>query len=232
MDHIAGGVADCARFFGHRSVTVTGTPIRAALRGGKVADARARLGLEADRLTVLIAGGSQGARAINEAVASALPWLGRRAERVQFVHLTGAHDEHFVRESYEKNGITGKVMSFCNQMELAYSAADVVVARSGASPLTEIATFGLPAILIPYPQAAGNHQWHNAGVFERAGAARILDQSQISGLPGERGERLANAITGLLDDDAGRARMAHAAHSLTVEDAAERLAGLLEQYGQ
>ena len=232
VDHIAVGVADCARFFGHRSVTVTGTPIRAALRGGKVADARARLGLEADRLTVLIAGGSQGARAINEAVASALPWLGRRAERVQFVHLTGAHDEHFVRESYEKNGITGKVMSFCNQMELAYSAADVVVARSGASTLTEIATFGLPAILIPYPQAAGNHQWHNAGVFERAGAARILDQSQISGLPGERGERLANAITGLLDDDAGRARMAHAAHSLTVEDAAERLAGLLEQYGQ
>ena len=138
--------------------------------------------------------------------------------------MTGAHDEHFVRESYEKNGITGKVMSFCNQMELAYSAADVVVARSGASTLTEIATFGLPAILIPYPQAAGNHQWHNAGVFERAGAARILD--------GERGERLANAITGLLDDDAGRARMAHAAHSLTVEDAAERLAGLLEQYGQ
>jgi UDP-N-acetylglucosamine--N-acetylmuramyl-(pentapeptide) pyrophosphoryl-undecaprenol N-acetylglucosamine transferase len=232
VDQVAVGMADCARFFGGRPVTVTGTPIRAALRGGKVADARARLGLQADRVTVLVAGGSQGARAINEAVAGALPWLGRRTERVQFVHLTGAHDEQFMRESYEKNGITGKVMSFCNQMELAYSAADVVVARSGASTLTEIAAFGLPSILIPYPHAAGNHQWHNARVFESAGAARLLDQSQFSGVPAERGERLANAITELLDDEAARSRMADAARLLAVDDAAERLAGLLEQYGQ
>ena len=144
VDHVAVGLADCARFFGNRPVTVTGTPIRAALRGGKVADARARLGLQPDRLTVLVAGGSQGARAINEAMACALPWLEGKTERVQFMHLTGAQDEQFMRESYEKNGFTGKVMSFCNQMELAYSAADVVVARSGASTLTEIAAFGLP----------------------------------------------------------------------------------------
>lgn len=232
VDHVAVGLADCARFFGRRPVTVTGTPIRAALRGGRVADARARLGLQADLLTVLVAGGSQGARAINEAMACALPWLDRKTERVQFVHLTGAHDEQFVRESYEKNGIRGKVMSFCDQMELAYSAADVVVARSGASTLTEIAAFGLPAILIPYPQAAGNHQWHNARVFESAGAARLLDQSQFSGIDPERGVRLAKAITELLDDETGRARMAEAARLLAVDDAAERLAGLLEQYGQ
>ncbi|HXI83675.1 MAG TPA: undecaprenyldiphospho-muramoylpentapeptide beta-N-acetylglucosaminyltransferase [Verrucomicrobiae bacterium] len=232
VDHVAVGLADCARFFGRRPVTVTGTPIRAALRGGKVANARARLGLEANRLTVLVAGGSQGAHAVNEAMACALPWLDGRTERVQFMHLTGAHDEQFVRESYEKNGFTGKVMSFCNQMELAYSAADVVVARSGASTLTEIAAFGLPAILIPYPQAAGNHQWHNARVFERAGAARLLDQSQFSSLHAERGERLAHVITELLDDDDERARMARAARLLAVEDAAERLAELLEQYGQ
>src|SRR6266478_2334935 len=224
VDHVAVGLADCARFFGRRPVTVTGTPIRAALRGGKVVNARARLGLEANRLTVLVAGGSQGARAINEAMACALPWLDGRTERVQFMHLTGAHDEDFMRESYEKNGITGKVMSFCNQMELAYSAADVVVARAGASTLTEIAAFGLPAILIPYPQAAGNHQWHNARVFERAGAARLLDQSQFSSLHAERGERLAKAITELLDDETERVRMARAARLLAVDDAAERLA--------
>jgi UDP-N-acetylglucosamine--N-acetylmuramyl-(pentapeptide) pyrophosphoryl-undecaprenol N-acetylglucosamine transferase len=165
-------------------------------------------------------------------MACALPWLDGRTERVQFMHLTGAHDEQFVRESYEKNGFTGKVMSFCNQMELAYSAADVVVARSGASTLTEIAAFGLPSILIPYPQAAGDHQWHNARVFEHAGAARLLDQSQFSSLHAERGERLAQVITELLDDETIRARMARAARLLAVEDAAERLAGLLEQYGQ
>ncbi len=232
VDHVAVGLADCARFFGGRPVTVTGTPIRAALRGGKVADARTRLGLQPDRLTVLVAGGSQGARAINEAMACALPWLEGKTERVQFMHLTGAQDEQFMRESYEKNGFTGKVMSFCNQMELAYSAADVVVARSGASTLTEIAAFGLPAILIPYPQATGNHQWHNARIFESAGAARLVDQSQFGSAHAERGERLANVITELIDDESGRSRMAEAARLLAVDDAAERLVKLLEQYGQ
>lgn len=231
-DHVAVGLADCARFFGRKPVTVTGTPIRAALRRGKVADARARLGLETGRLTVLVAGGSQGAHAINEAVVCALPWLERRTETLQFVHLTGAPDEQFARESYEKNGFRAKVMSFCSEMELAYSAADVVVARSGAATLAEIAAFGLPAILIPYPHAAGNHQWYNARAFERAGAARLIDQSQFENLHAERGERLAKVITELLDDEVGRASMVTAARRLAVDDAAERIATLLERYGE
>jgi UDP-N-acetylglucosamine--N-acetylmuramyl-(pentapeptide) pyrophosphoryl-undecaprenol N-acetylglucosamine transferase len=123
-------------------------------------------------------------------------------------------------------------MSFCSQMELAYSAADVVIGRSGASTLTEIAAFGLPAVLIPYPRAAGNHQWHNARVFERAGAARLIEEWQFSDPHAERGERLATVITELLDDEAGRARMAEAARSLAVEDAAARMATLLERYGK
>jgi UDP-N-acetylglucosamine--N-acetylmuramyl-(pentapeptide) pyrophosphoryl-undecaprenol N-acetylglucosamine transferase len=232
VDHVAVGLADCARFFGHKPVTVTGTPIRAALRRGRVADAHTRLGLKTERLTVLVAGGSQGAHAINEAVACALPWLGGRMEALQFVHLTGEKDETFMREAYEKNGFQATVMSFCPHMELVYSAADVVVARSGASTLTEIAAFGLPAILIPYPQAVGNHQWHNARVFERAGAARLIDQSQLDGLPAERGERLADGIAELVDDDAGRVGMARAAHALAVDDAADRIATLLERYGK
>jgi UDP-N-acetylglucosamine--N-acetylmuramyl-(pentapeptide) pyrophosphoryl-undecaprenol N-acetylglucosamine transferase len=232
VDHVAVGLADCARFFGHKPVTVTGTPIRAALRRGRVPDAHARLGLKAERLTVLVAGGSQGAHAINEAVACALPRLGEKAEALQFVHLTGKQDETFMREAYERNGIQATVMSFCSHMELAYSAADMVVARSGASTLTEIAAFGLPAILIPFPQAAGNHQWHNARVFERAGAARLVDQSLLDGLEAKRGERLADAIAELVDDDARRASMARAAHALAVDDAADRIATLLERYGK
>ena len=231
-DHVAVGLADCARFFGRKPVTVTGTPIRALLRTGKVADAHARLGLRPGRLTVLIAGGSQGAHAINTAMVSALPGLAGKREKVQFVHLSGARDEQFVRESYEENGFEAKVMSFCNKMELAYSAADAVVTRSGASTLTEIAAFGLPSILIPYPHAAGNHQWHNAGVFERAGAARLVEQSQIEGPAGQSGERMAAIIAGLLDNEAERQRMADAARSLAVHDATERITTLVEQYGQ
>jgi UDP-N-acetylglucosamine--N-acetylmuramyl-(pentapeptide) pyrophosphoryl-undecaprenol N-acetylglucosamine transferase len=148
------------------------------------------------------------------------------------VHLTGAKDEAFIRETYEKNGFRARVMSFCGQMELAYSAADAVVARSGAATLTEIAAFGLPAILVPYPHAAGNHQWYNARVFERAGAARLIEQSSADGEAADRGERFARVIGDLLDDEARRRSMAKAARSLAVDDAADRIAILLEQYGE
>lgn len=216
-DHVAVGLADCARFFGRKPVTVTGTPIRSALR--KVSDAHDRLGLERERLTVLVMGGSQGANAINESMAEALPWLGDWRERSQFVHLTGPRDEATVRAAYRRNEFTGKVMGFCNEMELAYSAADLVVARSGAATLTELATFGLPAILIPFPAAAGNHQLHNARVFKRAGAARIAEPSKLAG-----------EIHGLLANDATRTRMAAAARSLAVENASERIADLVEAH--
>lgn len=232
VDHVAVGLADCARFFGHKPVTVTGTPIRAALRRGRVADAHARLGLKTERLTVLVAGGSQGAHVINEAVAHALPRLGGKAGALQFVHLTGEQDEAWMREAYRKHGFQATAMSFCSHMELAYSAADIVVTRSGASTLTEIAAFGLPAILVPYPHAAGNHQWHNARVFERAGAARLINQSELDGVDAGTGERLADAIVELVDDEAGRARMARAAHELAVDDAADRIATLVERYGK
>jgi UDP-N-acetylglucosamine--N-acetylmuramyl-(pentapeptide) pyrophosphoryl-undecaprenol N-acetylglucosamine transferase len=183
-------------------------------------------------LTVLVAGGSQGAHAINESVALALPWLKSRVDALQFVHLTGAKDEGFMRETYEKNGVRATVMSFCGQMELAYSAADMVVARSGAATLTEIAAFGLPAILVPYPHAAGNHQWYNARVFERAGAAQLIEQTSSREEMATRGERFAKVIGGLLDDEARRRSMATAARSLAVDDAADRIATLLERYGK
>jgi UDP-N-acetylglucosamine--N-acetylmuramyl-(pentapeptide) pyrophosphoryl-undecaprenol N-acetylglucosamine transferase len=231
-DRVAVGLRECAPFFGRKPVTVTGTPIRSGLRGGKTAGAHQRLGLRPEMATVLVAGGSQGARAINEAIDGALPWLDGRRETVQFVHLSGPHDEQIVRESYAKHGFRANVMSFCDQMELAYSVADVVVARSGAATLAEIAAFGLPSILVPYPQAAGNHQWHNARLFARAGAARLIEQSQLRGLTAKPGQRLARLIADLLDDETERARMSEAARSLAVEDATERLTTLVENCGQ
>ena len=234
-DHVAVGLADCAKFFGRKPVTFTGTPVRASLRARSrergMADARARLGLDPERTTVLVAGGSQGAHAVNVAMADALASLKGRTGKVQFVHLSGLCDERFMREAYERNEFEAKVMSFCNQMELAYSAADLVVARSGAATLTELAAFGLPAVLIPYPQAAGNHQWHNARLFERAGAASVVEQLNLNGQHGPTGQSLAAVIGGLLDDQSRRERMAEAARSLAVDDATERMATLVERYG-
>lgn len=229
-DHIAVGLAHCAQFFGNKPVTVTGTPIRASLRCGKVADAPERLGLVRGRRTVLVVGGSQGAHAINDTMACTLPWLDNWTERLQFVHLSGPADEAFVRDAYEKNGFTAKVMGFCGEMELPYSAADLVISRAGAGTLTEIAAFGLPAILIPYPHAAGNHQVHNARGFEQAGAARLVEQSQLGHMHAAKGERLAEIITNILDDDSRRERMAAAARSLAVLDAEQRIADLIEQH--
>ncbi|HUK81142.1 MAG TPA: undecaprenyldiphospho-muramoylpentapeptide beta-N-acetylglucosaminyltransferase [Verrucomicrobiae bacterium] len=230
-NHIAVGLAECARFFGRKPVTVTGTPIRAALRVGRVADAHERLGLRRERLTILAMGGSQGAQAINELMAGALPRLDEWRDSTQFVHLSGERDEAFVREAYEKNGFAANVMSFCNQMELAYSAADLVVARSGAATLTELAAFGLPAVLIPFPHAAGDHQLHNARVFERAGAANVIGRPQRARPDGVAvGEQLAGSISSLLRDDTRRSRMASAARSLRITDAEERIATLLETY--
>ncbi len=228
--HIALGVADCAKFFGNRPVTVTGTPIRAALRRGKVDGALERLGLERGRRTVLVVGGSQGARAINDAMACALPWLDGWTERLQFIHLSGAKDESCARNAYEVNGFPSKVMGFCSEMELAYSAADLVISRAGAGTLTEIAAFGLPAILIPYPHAAGNHQVYNARVFERAGAARLVEQAELGHMHTAIGERLAEVMTNILSDDDRRERMAVAARSLAVLNAEERIADLIERY--
>jgi UDP-N-acetylglucosamine--N-acetylmuramyl-(pentapeptide) pyrophosphoryl-undecaprenol N-acetylglucosamine transferase len=124
-----------------------------------------------------------------------------------------------VREAYAINGFTAIVMSFCSEMELAYSAADIVVARSGAATLTELAAFGLPAIVVPYLEATGNHQFHNARVFEQAGAARIVEPGQ-----------LAAALVDLLADSRACAAMAAAARSRAVEDAATRIADLVEAY--
>ena len=211
-------------------MTVTGTPIRSALRHGRVADARERLGLERGRLTVLVMGGSQGAHAVNEAMACSLPWLEPWKDRTQFLHLSGKTEERLLRAAYENNGMTAKVMSFCDRMEVAYSAADLVVGRSGAATLAEIAAFGLPSILIPFPLAAGDHQLHNARVFERAGAARLIEQSQLLSLHTESGWRLADAMSDLLQDDDQREQMAAAAQSIAVTNAAERIALLVEQY--
>jgi UDP-N-acetylglucosamine--N-acetylmuramyl-(pentapeptide) pyrophosphoryl-undecaprenol N-acetylglucosamine transferase len=225
VDHVAVGLPDCARFFAKRPVTVTGTPIRSALRAGsKRADAHERLGLERGRLTVLVVGGSQGAQALNAAVTAALSLMWEWRDRIQFMHLTGARDEQSAREAYRANGFKAVVMSFCNEMELAYSAADVAVARSGAGTLTELSAFGLPAILVPYPNAAGDHQWHNARQFERAGAAMLLEQSALSELPA--------TLAGLLSDEGRRRRLADAMRALAVSDAAERIVGLLEQCGR
>ena len=159
-----------------RKTTVTGTPVRAEFRPRDAAECRAALGLAAERPTLLVMGGSQGASGINEMVLEALPLLTNLVPELQVIHLTGARDIERVSAACAKLGLKSVVQAFCHEMHLALGAATVAISRAGASSLAELAAVQVPAILIPFPAAAGNHQFYNARAFEQAGSARLLEQ--------------------------------------------------------
>lgn len=215
------GFAECAQFFPGRTTHITGTPVRAELVSDVPSKARARrvLGLEADRRTLLVMGGSQGASGINARMAEAAVHL--RGEPVQIIHLSGERDAETLRSAYGNAGISSEVIPFCDRMQDVYAAADLAVSRSGAASLTELSWFGLPSVLIPYPHAAEDHQTLNARIFERAGAARLLPEHGIAG------DSLAALIKSLLSPGATLESMAGAARSLASRDAAEKVAGVL-----
>ena len=214
------GFEECARFFPAGRCEVTGTPVRTSLTERlEKAKALAAFNLLADKPTLLVMGGSQGAHGINQALINALPQLG--AKPLQIIHLTGKQDETLMRESYAQAGIPAFVAAFHHRMEQAYSAADFTIARSGAASLTELSQFALPGILIPYPFAAEDHQTFNAKIFERAGAATLLNERETTG------ENLAKKLLWFLDDPAHLAAASAACAKLAPQGAAERVAEVL-----
>ncbi|MBV8350659.1 MAG: undecaprenyldiphospho-muramoylpentapeptide beta-N-acetylglucosaminyltransferase [Verrucomicrobia bacterium] len=216
------GFEECARFFPDIAVVVTGTPIRNSLqRPVDRQEALNNLRLKAGLQTVLVMGGSQGAHGINEAVLAVLPRFA--AKPVQFVHLTGKEDENYVYECYQKAGVPAFVSAFYHRMEEPYTIADVAIARSGAASLTEIAYFGLPTILIPYPYAAENHQLLNAEMFAKHGSAEVLEESRVSG------DTLSSLIDKLLKNGARVRQSSEQPHALAPETAANRIAEIIER---
>jgi UDP-N-acetylglucosamine--N-acetylmuramyl-(pentapeptide) pyrophosphoryl-undecaprenol N-acetylglucosamine transferase len=216
------GFKECAPFFPRVRTEVTGTPIRSDLVPLGKNIARKKLGLEEDRTTVLVMGGSQGATGINQAVIKSLPFL--RGVRVQLVHLSGKRDERLVADNYQREHIPAYVAAFHHRMEEVYSAADFLIARSGAASLSEIAAFGLAAILIPYPYAADDHQTRNAEIFERAGAAILLKESELAG------DRLSRCLVELINDQSRLAKMSENSARLAPKDAAAAVAATMEKY--
>lgn len=163
--------------------TLTGTPIREALwRRGSPEEARRRLGLAPGAATLLVFGGSQGAQALNRTVPEGLKLLaGRRRGDLQVLHLSGTRGEAEAREAYAGlSAFRVDVRPYLEAMADAYAAADLAVCRAGASTLAELAAQRLPAVLIPFPHAAGGHQEANARVLERLGAARLLRQAELT----------------------------------------------------
>ncbi|MGO8702117.1 MAG: undecaprenyldiphospho-muramoylpentapeptide beta-N-acetylglucosaminyltransferase [Limisphaerales bacterium] len=188
-----------------RRVEAAGMPVRGEiLQTLGTREARAALGLAPESPVLLIMGGSQGARKVNDLVLQAAPQLRQALPDLQFVHLTSPADAAPVRQAYQALRARALVPGFFNDMGTALSAADVAVTRAGASSLAELAARQLPAVLIPYPAAADNHQYHNAQALTRTGAARMLEQEKCGA-----GE-LAAEVLGLLRDAPKRAAMRQA----------------------
>jgi UDP-N-acetylglucosamine--N-acetylmuramyl-(pentapeptide) pyrophosphoryl-undecaprenol N-acetylglucosamine transferase len=216
------GFEECRVHFPKVQCEVTGTPIRSSLRQPvDRSSARRFLGLSPEKSTLLVMGGSQGASGINKRVAEALP---RLAGRMQAIHLTGKSDEVMMRDAYAKAGITAHVAAFHHEMQEVYGAADIAIARSGAASLTELAHFGLPGVLVPYPFAADDHQTANAQIFDRGGAAVMIKESEATG------DTLAARIGELLDAPDRLAAMSQAARSLAPGDAAGQVADTILKF--
>ena len=224
-----------ARLHGKKTV-VTGTPVRPQFCGGRRGEVQApdqkiqslmasadekncriALGLDPVLPAVLIVGGSQGARGLNDLVLSALPLL--KSKHWQWLHLTGAADFEKVKAAYPALGIRADVKPFFAEMGLALGAATACISRSGASSLAEIAAMRLPSALVPLPTSADNHQFFNATAFEKSGAARLLDQK--NSLP----DKVAAAITELVESDSARRQIQTALGQWHAPQSAEEIAG-------
>ncbi len=183
---------------------VTGTPVRPQFSPVPssqlfASNCRAALGLDPGRLTVLVVGGSQGARGLNHLVLSALPLLADK--NWQWLHLAGANDVVKVQTAYAKLGLKAVVKPFLAEMDLALGAATACVSRAGASSLAEMAAMRLPSALVPLPTAADNHQFYNALAFDKNGAAKLLDQNHSTP------ENVAAVLTGLMVAESVRSQI-------------------------
>ncbi len=199
---------------------VAGTPVRPALYDRKdQAASRRKFGLDTAKPTILVFGGSQGAQALNAGVAKAMRAAGIDA---QVLHLAGKGKSGETVAAYADAGVRATVLDYLDDMASAYAAADVVVCRSGASTLAELAAQRKPSVLVPYPHAAANHQDANARVFERLGTARRVPEAELA-------DRLGPALADLLKspENAGWDKLGLPAADRTTKmfvDALERLA--------
>lgn len=198
-----------------RGATVTGIPIRREIVGADRAAARRALGFDDEAFVVLVQGGSQGATAINEAVKAAAREL--KPSGVVLIWLCGRDAQTEVAMFVSASGIRARVFGYCDDMAPVLAAADLTVARAGASTLAEITAIGLPSILVPYPHAAADHQRRNAEALAATGAAMVIPEAELDGT------RLAAAVIGM-KDSARRSAMAISARSLGRPDAAAAVA--------
>ena len=168
-------------------------------------------------VTILVIGGSLGARCINQAIVDSLEYLHEFRNMLRFIHIAGSEAEQ-VKASYKKNQMQADVHIFHHEIEKLYSQANLVICRAGGGTIAEITAVGLPAILIPFANAAENHQHMNALHLCNAGAGLILAEKDLTG------ETLSKMMTELLIDQKKLAQMAISSQMLGKVDASAKIA--------
>lgn len=218
------GFEACAGHFGSRPVSTVGTPLRPKLTiKPDPVEAKRHFGLEPIRKTLLVMGGSQGALRLNELVGEALKEF--PVNRIQVLHITGPQDFEMAKMAHESapDGLITAVVPFCGEMQWALAASDLAVCRSGASTLTELASYGLPAVLVPYPFAAHDHQTKNAEIFSEVGAAQLWQQADLSA------ETFSKRLTALLEDDDGLSKMSQAMLAFSTPGASDAICEVIDK---
>jgi UDP-N-acetylglucosamine--N-acetylmuramyl-(pentapeptide) pyrophosphoryl-undecaprenol N-acetylglucosamine transferase len=204
--------SETAKYFRHAEVT--GVPVRQAFFDIAVKTA------VHEPPTLLVFGGSQGAHAINQAMTRCLAELMRQAPGIHIIHQTGERDYNDAQAAYERAGVSAEVFPFINDMPAFFARADLVLCRSGASTVAEIAAAAKPAIFVPFPRAADDHQRVNAQAFERAGAAVVLEETKLDDV------WLAETISSLIGDPVRLRKMSEAARSLAHPNATRDIAAM------
>ncbi|SFA82790.1 undecaprenyldiphospho-muramoylpentapeptide beta-N-acetylglucosaminyltransferase [Selenomonas ruminantium] len=226
VTRIAAGTPEAEKHFPAGKVICTGNPIRKAVLTATREEGAKAFGFDPAKKTVLISGGSRGARSINNAMVDVLVEAAKQRE-VQYLHVTGKLDYEDIIGHLAEKGVNLaetpniKVEPYLYNMPQAMAMADLVVYRAGATGLAELTARGIPAILIPYPYAAENHQEHNARALEAAGAAKVILNREL------KSDILQSTLQELLADDAKLASMAAASKSLGKPQAAEDIAQMV-----
>jgi len=217
LGKIAGKVAitfeESKKYFPAHKVVATGNMIREEFTESKAA----QIPSPAGKFTVLVLGGSQGAHSINQAVLESLDSLAAVKDRLHVIHQTGQSDEADVKAGYQQKGFSADARAFIYDMAEQYRKASLIICRSGATTLAEVTALGIPAVLVPFPFAAHNHQEHNARALESAGAAQVILDKDVNG------EQLARIILDGMEHPERLREMAKHSFQLGRRDATERV---------
>jgi UDP-N-acetylglucosamine--N-acetylmuramyl-(pentapeptide) pyrophosphoryl-undecaprenol N-acetylglucosamine transferase len=216
VDRVFLSFESSARHFPQSKTVLTGNPVRKRIQQGRLAPAQRA----EEKFTLFIFGGSQGAHRINQAMGESLAHLGDLKSRMRIIHQTGDRDYDEVRQAYEREGVEAEVQRFIQDMDRAYGAADLVLCRAGATTLFELMALGKPAILVPYPYAANDHQTLNAKTLVDAGAALMVADGDLNGL------NLSRTLRQLREDREKLKKIGERAEALAQPRAAEKIVDL------